>query len=317
MYYGSSYYFEYLPFDRLDDDIRMMKEANLNYARVGDSIWALCEPEEGRFELDWLQRILDALHSGGIAVVLATPTYAIPPWLAQTYPEVMAVPAGGRVLRFGGRQNVDFSHPTFRFYAERMVRAFMERYADHASVVGVQVDNEIGVLNLHNDHVFAAFVAELRREWRTVDALNDAWGLNYWSHRITDWSQLWHPGTMESGNTNPSYDLAWRRFQSRLSTDYLAWQAAVVREYLRPEQFVTHDSSAATAVPSPAGARSTGWSTCPRRMCRTTPRTGCSTPRRRSRPRTTTRPGRTAPSRSSCAATWPAANSTATSSSPR
>jgi len=241
LYYGSSYYFEYLPFDRLDDDIRMMQEANLNYARVGDSVWALCEPEEGRFDLDWLQRILDALHAGGIAVVLATPTYAVPPWLAQTYPEIMAVPAAGPAMRFGGRQNVDFSHPTFRYYAERMVRAFMERYADHPSVVGVQVDNEIGVLNLHNDHVFAAFVAELRGEWGTVDALNDAWGLNYWSHRITDWSQLWTPGTQASGNTNPSYDLAWCRFQARLSTQYLAWQAAVVREYLRPDQFVTHD----------------------------------------------------------------------------
>ena len=241
MYYGSSYYFEYLPFDRLDDDIRMMKEANLNYARVGDSIWALCEPEEGRFELDWLQRILDALHAAGIAVVLATPTYAVPPWLAQTYPEIMAVTPDGQTLRFGGRQNTDFTHPTFRFFAERMIRAFMARYADHPAIVGVQVDNEIGLLNLHNDHVFVAFVADLRGQYGSVEALSDAWGLNYWSHRPSDWSQLWRPGTMESGNTNPSYDLAWRRFQARLCTEYLAWQAEVVREYLRPGQFVTHD----------------------------------------------------------------------------
>lgn len=241
MYYGASYYFEYLPYDRLDEDVRMMQAAGLNYQRVGDSVWALCEPAEGVFELDWLDRVLDALHGAGIAVLLATPTYAVPPWVARDYPEVMAVTAEGESVRFGGRQNVDFAHPTFRRLAEPMIRALLERYAQHPSVIGVQVDNEVGVHALHNDHLFDEFAAQLRREWGTVEALNDAWGLNYWSHRLHDWSEFWRPGTERSGNTNPSYDLAWRRFQARLSTDYLDWQARIAREYLRPDQFVTHD----------------------------------------------------------------------------
>jgi beta-galactosidase len=249
VYYGSSYYFEYLPFDRLSEDVRMMREANVNYQRIGDSIWTLLEPEEGRFELDWLQPILDAMHGAGIKVLLATPTYAIPAWMARSYPELMAVRPAGYSVRFGGRQNVDFAHPGFRARAEPMIRAFLSRYAQHPSVIGVQVDNEVGVHALSNEHNFQRFVAELKAQYGTLDAINEIWGLNYWSHRLHDWSDLWRPGSqsdgrmpdVESGNTNPSYDLAWRRFQARLCAEFLDWQAKIAREYLRDDQFVTHD----------------------------------------------------------------------------
>ncbi|HUS14615.1 MAG TPA: beta-galactosidase trimerization domain-containing protein, partial [Chloroflexia bacterium] len=51
------------------------------------------------------------------------------------------------------------------------------------------------------------------------------------------WDDLWPP----DGNTSPGYDLEWRRFQSALVTDLLHWQAALVRELARPDQFVTQD----------------------------------------------------------------------------
>ncbi|WFR67076.1 beta-galactosidase [Curtobacterium flaccumfaciens] len=41
------------------------------------------------------------------------------------------------------------------------------------------------------------------------------------------------------GNAQPQYDLAWRRFQASITTDFIAWQAAIVREYSRDDQFVT------------------------------------------------------------------------------
>ena len=75
MLYGVSYYFEYQPMDRLDEDVAMMAAAKINYARIGDSIWSLCEPTEGEVDLDWLQRVLDALHAAGIKVIITTPTY--------------------------------------------------------------------------------------------------------------------------------------------------------------------------------------------------------------------------------------------------
>jgi beta-galactosidase len=40
---------------------------------------------------------------------------------------------------------------------------------------------------------------------------------------------------------NPGYKLEWERFQHRIASDYLGWQARIVREYKRPDQFVTHN----------------------------------------------------------------------------
>lgn len=237
MLYGVSYYYEYQPFDRLDDDVRMMVEAGINYARVGDSIWSLCEPREGEFDLDWLQRVLDALHAAGIRVVLTTPTYAIPPWLHRRYPEIMAVRRDGQVTPYGARQNVDVTNPTYRHFAERITRLVLERYAQHPSVIGFQVDNETGTAGAHNPSVIDAFREHIRRTYGTVDKVNEIWGLTYWSHRLSDWADLWAP----AGNTSPGYDLEWRRFQAGMTTEFLQWQVDIVRDYARPEQFVTQD----------------------------------------------------------------------------
>ena len=121
-----------------------MAEARFTVIRVGESVWSTWEPENGRFDLDWLQPVLDGAHERGIAVVLGTPTYAVPPWLARQYPEIAGERATGQRIGWGARQEVDFTHPAFRFHAERVIRKIVARYADHPAVIGFQVDNEPG-----------------------------------------------------------------------------------------------------------------------------------------------------------------------------
>jgi beta-galactosidase len=112
--FGASCYHEYQPYERLEEDVRMMVEAGFSFVRVGDSIWIRCEPAEGRFDLDWLGRVLDAIHGADIEVVLTTPTYRHPAVAEPQAPcEVMARYGDGRRAYFGGRQNMDFSHPAY------------------------------------------------------------------------------------------------------------------------------------------------------------------------------------------------------------
>ena len=233
--FGAAYYHEYQPSPRLETDLDLMVEASFSVIRVGESVWSTWEPEEGVFDLDWLQPVLDGAHARGISVVLGTPTYAVPPWLARRYPEIAGEVRTGERMPWGGRQEVDYSHAAFRFHAERVVRKVVERYAGHPAVIGFQVDNEPGLLLFHNEGVFQRFVDELRQRYGTVEALNEAWGLVYWSHRLATWADLWRP----DGNYQPQYDLAWRTFQAKLTTEFIAWQADIVREYASPEQFVT------------------------------------------------------------------------------
>ena len=233
--FGAAYYHEYQPSPRLETDLDLMVEAGFTVIRVGESVWTTWEPEDGRFDLEWLAPVLDGAHARGISVVLGTPTYAVPPWLARRYPEIAGESATGERVPWGGRQEVDYSHPAFRFHAERVVRAILGRYADHPAVIGFQVDNEPGIMLFHNHGVFERFVDELRHRYGTVEALNEAWGLVYWSHKLSTWADLWRP----DGNYQPQYDLAWRAFQARLTTEFIAWQAQIAREYARDDQFVT------------------------------------------------------------------------------
>ncbi len=233
--FGAAYYFEYGPDERLDVDLDLMAEAHVSVIRVGESVWSTWEPDDGTFELDWLEPVLDGAYARGISVILGTPTYAIPMWLARRYPEIAAERATGERIGWGARQEVDFTHAAFRFHAERVVRAILGRYAAHPAVIGFQVDNEPGLVLFHNHGVFQRFVDSLRRRYGSVETLNERWGLVYWSHRLSTWADLWRP----DGNAQPQYSLAWRRFQADETTAFIEWQADIVRQYARPDQFVT------------------------------------------------------------------------------
>lgn len=233
--FGAAYYAEYQLSDRVEEDLDLMASANFTVIRVGESVWSTWEPRAGEFNLDWLQAVLDGAHARGISVILGTPTYAVPPWLQKAFPEIAAQSATGKPIPWGGRQDADFSHPAFLFHAERVIRAIAGRYAHHGAVIGFQLDNEPGMQLLHNPGTFARFVERLKAQYGDVDTLNREWGLTYWSHRISDWSELW----TSDGNTLPQYDLAWRRYQADLTTEFIAWQARIIREYVNNEKFVT------------------------------------------------------------------------------
>ncbi|MEU9307634.1 beta-galactosidase [Streptomyces sp. NPDC048256] len=241
--FGAAYYHEYTPAydphvqpdERLKTDLDLMAEAHFTVIRVGESVWSTWEPENGRFDLDWLQPVLDGAHERGISVIIGTPTYAAPLWLARQYPEITGERRTGERIGWGARQEADFTHPAFRFHAERVIRKVVARYADHPAVIGWQVDNEPGLHLFHNRGVFQRFVDHLREKYGDVETLNREWGLVYWSHRLSTWADLWTP----DGNEQPQYDVAWREFQARQVTEFIGWQADIVREYAHPEHFVT------------------------------------------------------------------------------
>ena len=143
--------------------------------------------------------------------------------------DIAAQYATGVRRPWGGRQEVDYSHPEFRPYAERVVRAIVGRYVDHPAIIGYQVDNEPGLELFHNRGSFDRFLDRLRAKYGDVETLNREWGLTYWSHRLNSFEELWAP----DGNWQPQYDLAWRRHQAELTTEFIAWQAGIVREYAR------------------------------------------------------------------------------------
>lgn len=233
--FGAAYYHEYQPTPRLAEDMRLMSEAGFSVIRVGESTWSTWEPRDGEFDSAWMREVLDAADEHGIDVILGTPTYAVPPWLFTAHPEIAAESAAGKRLGWGARQEIDLLHPVFRRYAERIIRLIVSEFRDHPAVIGYQLDNEPGLLLLHNETAFEGFREWLAAQFDSVEHANDHWGLAYWSHRLDSWDELWRPG----GNAQPQYDLAWRMYQAQVVAEFIGWQADIVRPLAREDQWVT------------------------------------------------------------------------------
>lgn len=70
--YGVAYYYEYLPYDRLAEDIKMMKAAGINVVRIAESTWSTYEKQEGQFDFSTVTKVLDAMEEAGIDVIIGT-----------------------------------------------------------------------------------------------------------------------------------------------------------------------------------------------------------------------------------------------------
>lgn len=235
--YGAAYYDEYMPYDRLQQDVAMMKKAGINTVRIAESTWSTCEPQEGVFDFSHVERVMDAMEEAGINVIIGTPTYAIPTWMVKSHPDVMAETVKGRGI-YGARQIMDITHPVYRFYAERVIRKLMECTAHRKCVIGFQIDNETKYYRTAGKNVQEKFVKYLRKKFNNdLDAMNHEFGLDYWSNRINAWEDF--PDVR--GTINGSLGAEFEKFQRTLVDEFLSWQADIVNEYRREDQFITHN----------------------------------------------------------------------------
>lgn len=234
--YGVAYYDEYMPYDRLDKDVKMMKAAGINVVRIAESTWGTVEPQNGVLDFTSIDRVLEAMHQAGIKVIIGTPTYAVPTWLVKEHPCVLAVTPKGQ-SKYGPRQNMDITNPAYLFYAERVIRKMMDHIKDHPAVIGYQADNETKHYNTSGSNVQLLFVKYMREKFETLENINKCFGLDYWSNRINSWEDF--PSV--EGTINGSLGAEFAKFQRKLVTDFLAWQVSIINEYKRPGQFVTQN----------------------------------------------------------------------------
>lgn len=235
--YGAAYYDEYMPYDRLDKDVEMMKKAGINTVRIAESTWSTCEPQPGVFDFSHVERVMDAMEEAGINVIIGTPTYAVPTWMVKAHPDVLAETVRGRGI-YGARQIMDITHPVYLFYAERVIRELMKLTAHRKCVIGFQLDNETKYYGTAGKNVQEQFVKYIREKFHDdLDALNYEFGLDYWSNRINAWEDF--PDVR--GTIKGSLGAEFEKFQRTLVDKFLGWQADIVNEYRREDQFVTHN----------------------------------------------------------------------------
>src|SRR6185369_1284986 len=257
MYFGVDYHPEHWvypyggtadePESRWETDAKLMVAAGINLVRMGEFVWGLCEPEEGKYDFAWLRRVMDVMQNAGIKVVLGTPTAAPPLWLAKKHPEILPIDDHGLVLHEGTRHACCLNNDTFWEYSKRIVTAMATALGNHPQLIAWQIDNGIGGHTTEysfNPETRRDWIAWLKAKYETVQRLNECIGARFWSQTVTDWDQV--PMPMHAPTVhNPALVLDWMRFSSDTIVAYVRMQAQLLHE-LTPHAPVTTNLRALT-----------------------------------------------------------------------
>jgi beta-galactosidase len=223
-----------------ETDAKTMLKAGVNVVRIGEFTWGLCEPEEGKFDFAWLERVMDVMDQAGISVVLATPTAAPPTWLARKYPEILPIDEQGLVKHEGTRRAVCLNSDVFWKRSKRVVEEMAKALGRHPRLIAWQIDNSLG-----GNFTEASFNEDTRHDWHawleakyaTIERLNQLMGLRHWGQVVTRWDEVPMPMTAPTVH-NPALVLDWCRFCSDTIVQFVKMQAQVLHE-LSPKCPVT------------------------------------------------------------------------------
>ena len=212
----------------LEDDIRLMKEANINTVTVGIFSWCTLEPREGEYNFEWLDKVFDEMEKMNGNVILATPSGGRPQWLSEKYPEVNRTNSLGQKHGHGFRHNHCYSSPIYREKVQNINRKLAERYGKRKSLAMWHISNE------YSGECFCENCQENWRKWlkkkyETLENINKAWWMKFWSNEYSSWSQVVPPSPLGEHKVH-GMDLDWKRFVTDMTIDFFNCEIEPIRE---------------------------------------------------------------------------------------
>ncbi len=240
---GCYYYPEQWPEEEWDRDLKNLSSLGFEFTHFGEFAWALLEPEEGKFNFEWLDKAIDLAAKNHLKVILCTPSAAPPVWLAQKYPEILMQNEDGKTMQHGSRQQGSWSSKIYRKYIQKIVNELAKRYGNDQRIWGWQLDNEPSHYGFPYDYNAAAqeaFVYWLNTKYQNIDSLNMRWRNNFWSQRYNDFSQIRIPNAKELVQpANPHALLDFQEFTNQQRGAFLREQANTLRQTISSTQFIT------------------------------------------------------------------------------
>ena len=218
------------------EDMRIFRDARINSATVNVFSWAKLQPSEDEYNFSELDDIIDMLSKEGYDIVLATSTGALPAWMFKKYPEVARTDYQGRHHKFGHRHNACPNSLVFQKYASALVDQLAARYASNPHVVCWHISNEYGG-ECYCENCEKAFRVWLKKKYKTIDALNKAWNLEFWGHTVYEWDEIVLPNALGDGmdtEQNTAFaglSVDYRRFNSDGMLENFKMERDVVRRY--------------------------------------------------------------------------------------
>lgn len=235
---GVDYYPEHWDETLWAKDADMMRDAGVKIVRMAEFAWCRLEPEEGRFDFEWIDRAVKLFSDRNIYVILCTPTNTPPQWIFEKYPEIVQVDKTGRKIQTGIRGHRCLNSPVYRGLSEKIITHMAERYKNDKTVIGYQIDNELESNHCCCDVCKSRFRDWIKRKYGTVQAVNKAYGNNVWSGEYSNFSQVMPPMNENEKWLNPSLNLDFNRYASESTCDYVKFQSDLIRK-ISPDKIIT------------------------------------------------------------------------------
>ena len=240
--YGGDYNPNQWPEEIWKEDMRIFKDARINSATINVFSWAKIQPSENEYNFSELDKVVEMLSEENYDIVFATSTAALPGWMVKKYPEVMYTDYEGRQHRFGQRHNACPNSLVYRKYARALADKLAERYASNPHVICWHVNNEYGI-TCFCDNCQNAFRVWLKDKYKTIDALNKAWNMEFWGHTVYDWDDVVPPNALSDGIGSEKTAFAgisidYRRFYSDSQLACFKMERDAIRS-VKPDAFVT------------------------------------------------------------------------------
>lgn len=235
---GVNYYPEQWSEDLWESDADRMKEIGVGVVRLAEFAWGKLEPEEGKYDFDWLDRVICLFQNRGIEVVLGTPTCTPPQWMFHRYPEIIQVDHTGHRVATGIRGHRCMNQPVFLEFCHKIIIRMVSRYRSWKGVVGYQIDNELEANHCRCSVCQEQFRDWIRKKYATVEEINRAYGNTVWSGEYSSFEEVSAPMGERLQWMNPSLHLDYQRYASDSTVWYARQQAAWIRE-IDPDTRIT------------------------------------------------------------------------------
>lgn len=193
--YGGDYNPEQWPEEIWAEDMRLLKEANIDIVTLNVFSWAALQPSEETYDFSKLDKIMEMVRDNGLQVCLATSTGAHPAWMAKKYPDILRTEFNGLKRKFGGRHNSCPNSPTYEKYSVRLAQKIAERYRDYNNIVAWHISNELGG-ECYCENCEKAFRVWLKKKYQTIENVNRAWNTAFWGHTFYDWDEIVLPNLL-------------------------------------------------------------------------------------------------------------------------
>lgn len=243
---GIYYYPEHWKESQWERDIARISEMGFEFVHLAEFAWFKMEPREGEFDFTWLDKVVNLCIKYKLKVLMCTPSATAPAWMRSNYPETYIKDGYYIRAEHGTRGLNSLVNTKYRTFVKKIVTQLAQRYGKNQHVIGWQIDNEPGAVSDYSESSQAAFRSWLKKKYKSVDALNNAWGAAFWSQWYNSFDQVIIHNTNLVGwwGNNPHALLDFKRYLADAQAEFLDFQAGTLRSFISAKQYITTNYTA-------------------------------------------------------------------------